>query len=247
MMYSVEEQQSDKRERMLDPMSASCEIDLMGKEAEKLKTFTIDVKQSDEISKLLTWMPDELEEEDVDRSVTEESLEVPVADNAQTEDTTDFTIQRMSCELPTDRSEEMDGTNDEPDEEINKVHVKSMLNRIVGTDSRTYLDEAGTPWTPVRPEADVEAAGSPEKHHKETQKIKRLTSLIEEEVRALPGSHFLGYHSVKTTSSKLYSWGELGTGSAASTTVRNDSGHVQNNKQFTTCLLYTSPSPRDRG
>ena len=96
--------------------------------------------------KLLTWMPDDLEEEDVTRSVSEESLEVPVADNAQTEDTTDFTIQRMSCELPTDRSEVMDGTNDEPDEEIDKVHVKSMLNsRIVGTDSRTYLDEAGTP------------------------------------------------------------------------------------------------------
>jgi hypothetical protein len=85
-----------------------------------------------------------------------------------------------------------------------------------------------------RPEADVEAAGSPEKHHKETQKNKRLTSLIEEEVRALPGSHFLGYHSGKTTSSKLYSWGELGTGSAASTTVRNDSGHVQEIKPIST-------------
>ena len=187
-----------------------------------------------EINKLLTWTQDDLEEEDVTRSVTEESLEVPVTNNAQTKDTEDFTIQRMSCKLPTDRSEMMDGTNDEPDEEIDKVHVKSMLNRIVGTDSRNYLDEAGTPWIPVRPEADVEAAGSPEKHHKETKKIKRLTSLIEEEVRDLPGSHFLGYHSRKTTSSKLYSWGELGTGSAASTTVRNDSGHVQEIKPITT-------------
>ena len=89
--------------------------------------------------------------------------------------------------------------------ELIKVHVNSLTNRIVGTNSRTYLEETETPWTSVSPEADVEAAGSPDKHHKETQKIKELTSLIEEEVKALPGSHFLGYHSVKTTSSKLYS------------------------------------------
>ena len=203
MMYSVEEQQSDKRERMLDPMSASCEIDLMGKEAEKLKTFTINVKDSDEVNRLLTWLPDELEEEDVNRSVSKESLEVPLAAIAQNEDTTELRIQRKNCELHVDRSDEMDGTNDEPDDDTNKVHVKSLLNRTVSTDYRTCLEEAATSWTPDHPEADAEAAGRPEKHHKEAQKIRRLTSLIEEDVRDLPGSHFLGYHSVKRTSSKL--------------------------------------------
>ena len=239
MMYSVEDQQTDRRDRMLDQMSASCEIDLMGKEAKEQKTFAIDVKEAEniEIGKLLTWMPDDLEEEDVTRSVSEETLEVPVAVNAQTKDTADFTIQRMSSELPNDWSEEVDGTNDEPDDDTNKVHVNSLTNRIVGTNSRTYLEEAETTWTSVSPEADVEAAGSPETMHKEIQKIKEITPLIEEEVRALPGSHFLGYHSVKTTSSKLYRWRELGMGSAASTTVRNDSGHVQEIKPNTTLLI----------
>ena len=41
--------------------------------------ITVDeLKDVHEIEKLLTWMPDDLEEE---------SLEVPVADNAHTEDT----------------------------------------------------------------------------------------------------------------------------------------------------------------
>jgi hypothetical protein len=139
--------------------------------------------------------------------------------------------------LPNDWSEEVDGTNDEPDDDKDKVHVNSLTNRIVGTNSRTYLDEAETTWTSVSPEDDVEAAGSPETMHKEIQKFKEITPLIEEEVRALPGSHFLGYHSVKTTSSKLYMWRELGMGSAASTTVRNDSGHVQEIKPNTTLLI----------
>ena len=215
---------------MLDPMSASCEIDLMGKEAKEHKTYTIDVKKAEdiEISKLLTWMPDDLEEEDVTSSVTEETLEV---------DTADFTVQRMGRELPKDWSEEVEGTNDEPEDGTNKVHVNSLTNRIVGTNSRTYLEETETPRTLPSPEADVEVAGSPETQHKEILKVMEITSLIEEEVRALPGSHFLGYHSVKTTSSKQYSWRELGLGSAASTTVRNDSGHVQNNKTNTTLII----------
>ena len=194
MMYSVEEQQSDKRERMQDPMSASCEIDLMGKKEEKFKTFTIDVKDSDEVTRLLTWLPDDLEEEDVSK----ESLEVPHAAIAQHEDISDLRIQRENCELETDGSDEMEGTNDAPDEETDKVHVISLLNRTVSTECRTNL---------------------------------------EGDVRNIPGSHFLGYHSVKTTSTKLYSWGESDSESAASTIVRNDSGHVQNNKQFTTLTI----------
>ena len=126
MMYSVEDQKTDRQERMLDPMSASCEVELMGKEAKEHKTYTIDVKKDEdiEISKLLTWMPDDLEEEDVTRTVTEETLEVPVADDALNEDTADFTIQRMSSELPNDWSEEVEGTNDEPDDGTNKGTCK---------------------------------------------------------------------------------------------------------------------------
>jgi hypothetical protein len=128
--------------------------------------------------------------------------------------------------LNVDRSDEIEGTNDEPDDDTDKVHVKSMLNRTVSTEYRTNLEEDATSWTPVHPEADAEA----------------LEEVAEEEdARILPGSHFLGYHSVKTTSSELYSWGELDSGSAASTTVRNDSGHVQNNKQFTTLTIPDVP------
>ena len=52
-------------------------------------------------------MPDELEEEDVNRSVSKESLEVPHGAIAQNEETTDLRIQRKICELHVDRSDEM--------------------------------------------------------------------------------------------------------------------------------------------
>ena len=109
-----------------------------------------------EVNKLLTWMPDDLEEEDVTGSVTEETLEVTIADDALEVDTADFTVQNMGKgELPKDWSEEVEGTNDEPDDGTNKVHVNSLTNRIVGTNSRTYLEETETPRTSLSPEADV--------------------------------------------------------------------------------------------
>ena len=156
-------------------MSASCEVDLMGKEAKEHKTYTVDVKKDEEseVNKLLTWMPDDLEEEDVTSSVTEETLEVTIADDVLEVDTTDLTVQKMGKrELPMDWSEEVEGTNDEPEDETNKVDVKSFTNRIVGTNSRTYLEETETPRTSPSPEADVEVAGGPETQHKEILKVK---------------------------------------------------------------------------
>ena len=56
LMYSVEDQQADRQARMLDPMSASSEVDLIGEVVSTHKTYTIDVKngEENEVNELLT-------------------------------------------------------------------------------------------------------------------------------------------------------------------------------------------------
>ena len=98
-------------------------------------------------------------------------------------------------------------------------------------------------------EAEKDEVGSPETKHKEKQENKEVTSLIGANqslnLKALPGTHFLGFNSVKTTSttSEQNMLGALSLGSAASATVKLDSGHVQHNYSNST-LIFPDVSQR---
>jgi hypothetical protein len=201
------------------------------------KTYLVNVKDNieTEVNKLLTWMPDDLEEEHGSSS-SEEKIEVLTAVDDEKENTSVFPmLEKVQHELPLDRVEVVDATNDEPGDGTVEVQVKSFVNKTVRTNFKAYLGVTENLLTLQSSEAEKDDVGSPENKNKEKQENTGFTSLIGASQSlnqtALPGSHFLGFNSVKTTSttSEQSMLGALCLGSAASATIKLDSGHVKHN------------------
>ena len=128
---------------------------------------------------------------------------------------------------------------------LSKTRMLTRWLELSGENSLTlaYLGETDRDQSLPSPGDEDDAAGRPETQHKEIQKTQDVTSRMEEDdshsakVLAVSKKHFLGYTTVKTTSTEQKMIERLSLRSPESEIVRNDSGHVQHIYSHATLLF----------
>jgi hypothetical protein len=147
-MYSVEDQQADREERMRDPMSASSGVDLIGNDTMEQKTYSITMngdKEQEVSNRLFTCNPDDLDEALETNHLEDETAEVQavvdgeeevINNNPMKEVDVKNNVNMTVCtnfkayqrELPGDWPAIVDGASDEPEDGTKKVDVTNCVS-----------------------------------------------------------------------------------------------------------------------